>query len=121
MDLPSRLLPELGRCEAILQTMISRRPRAIFRRAPAAQRYNVPLELFLLGKEGASVQMTTETVTIDEWVKQLSAIPVEDFTIPYVHDFASHKRINPDSLAPYLFYAKSHYTRNLIYRCELFE
>ena len=79
------------------------------------------LELFLLGKEGASVQMTTETVTIDEWVKQLSAIPVKDFTIPHVHDFASHKRISPDSLAPYLFYAKSHYTRNLIYKCELFE
>jgi len=62
-----------------------------------------------------------ENVTIDEWVKQLSAIPKNDFTIPGVLQFARTRGIQPETLAPYLFYAKSHYTRNLIYKCELFE
>jgi cysteine dioxygenase len=62
-----------------------------------------------------------EIVTIDEWVKQLCAIPKNDFTVPRVSDFTSKKGIQADSLKPYLFYAKSHYTRNLIYKCELFE
>jgi cysteine dioxygenase len=62
-----------------------------------------------------------ESVTIDEWVKQLSAIPAKDFTIPRVFEFTERKLIRPETLAPYLFYANSHYTRNLIYKCELFE
>lgn len=62
-----------------------------------------------------------EQVTIDEWVKQLSAIPTKEFTIPRVLQFTQTRAIRPETLAPYLFYAKSHYTRNLIYKCELFE
>jgi cysteine dioxygenase len=62
-----------------------------------------------------------EVVTIDDWVKQLEAIPEEQFTLPQVLEFTQQKAIRPESLAPYLFYAKSHYTRNLIYKCELFE
>ena len=66
-------------------------------------------------------QMTMEQLTIDEWAKQLCAIPKQDFTIPRVLKFTQEKAIRPETLAPYLFYAKSHYTRNLIYKCELFE
>jgi len=62
-----------------------------------------------------------ETLAIDQWVEQLKAIPKKDFTIPRVHDFARRKGIEAESLQPYLFYAQSHYTRNLIYKCELFE
>jgi cysteine dioxygenase len=62
-----------------------------------------------------------EMVTVDDFVKQLSAIPPRDFTIPRVLEFAQQRPVNPDTLAPYLFYAKSHYTRNLIFKCELFE
>ncbi|MGB0035444.1 MAG: cysteine dioxygenase family protein [Candidatus Acidiferrales bacterium] len=62
-----------------------------------------------------------EIITIDEWVKQLKEIPKKDFTIPRVQKFTSQKAIRSETLAPYLFYAKSHYTRNLIYKCELFE
>ena len=47
--------------------------------------------------------------------------PKQDFTIPRVLKFTQEKAIRPETLAPYLFYAKSHYTRNLIYKCELFE
>jgi cysteine dioxygenase len=66
-------------------------------------------------------QTPMEVMTIDEWVKQLSAIPEKEFTIPRVFDFTTRKAIDPETLAPYLFYAKSHYTRNLIHKCELFE
>jgi cysteine dioxygenase len=62
-----------------------------------------------------------EVVPIDDWVKQLEAIPEEQFTLPRVLQFTQQKAIRPETLAPYLFYAKSHYTRNLIYKCELFE
>ena len=62
-----------------------------------------------------------ENLTIDEWVKQLSAIPEKEFTIPRVLQFTQTRGILPETLAPYLFYAQSHYTRNLIYKCGLFE
>ena len=47
--------------------------------------------------------------------------PKQEFTIPRVSKFTESKAIHPETLAPYLFYANSHYTRNLIYKCELFE
>lgn len=62
-----------------------------------------------------------EMVTIDRFVKELSAIPGKEFTIPRILEFAKQKPVNPDTLSPYLFYAQSHYTRNLIYKCDLFE
>src|SRR5580692_2166084 len=62
-----------------------------------------------------------ELVTIDEWVKQLGAIPEKEFTIPRVLEFTERKAIQPETLAPYLFYANSHYTHDLIYKCKLFE
>ena len=66
-------------------------------------------------------QVMMEQLTIDEWTRQLCAIPKQDFTIPRVLKFTQEKAIRPETLAPYLFYAKSHYTRNLIYKCEFFE
>lgn len=62
-----------------------------------------------------------ESLTIDEWVKQLGAIPEKEFTIPRVSEFTEQKAIQPETLVPYIFYANSHYTRNLIYKCKLFE
>jgi cysteine dioxygenase len=62
-----------------------------------------------------------ETLSIDQWVKQLCAIPESEFSIPRVFEFTAQKGIQPETLTPYLFYAKSHYTRNLIYKCNLFE
>ena len=62
-----------------------------------------------------------EQLTVDDWVKQLCAIPQKEFTIPRILRFTQANAIRPETLAPYLFYAKSHYTRNLIYKCDLFE
>ena len=61
------------------------------------------------------------TVTVDEFVTKLSAIAPRDFTIPRVLEFTKDNPVKPDTLSPYLFYANSHYTRNLIFKCELFE
>jgi cysteine dioxygenase len=68
--------------------------------------------------------MATQTMNqlaIDDWVKQLCAVPEKDFTIPRILDFTRRNGIRPETLSPYLFYAKSHYTRNLIHKCDLFE
>ena len=51
-----------------------------------------------------------ETVSIDAWVKGLSKIPKGEFTIPRVLEFTQQFPIQPETLNPYLFYAKSHYT-----------
>src|SRR5271166_829359 len=60
-------------------------------------------------------------LAIDDWVKRLCAISPTDFTIPQVLEFTQRNPILPETLDPYLFYAKSHYTRNLIFKCDLFE
>jgi cysteine dioxygenase len=60
-------------------------------------------------------------LTIDEWVSELVVIPEGEFTIPRMQDFIGTKAIHPETLAPHVFYAKSHYTRNLIYSSDLFE
>jgi cysteine dioxygenase len=62
-----------------------------------------------------------QTLTIRDWVKHLTTIRKEDFTIPRVVEFTQTQAISPETLGSYLFYSKSHYTRNLIYKCELFE
>ena len=58
---------------------------------------------------------------IDEWVHQLSSIPEREFTIPRVHEFVRGHAVRPETLAPYMVYSKGNYTRNLIYKCPLFE
>ena len=58
---------------------------------------------------------------IDEWVRGLSAVHREDFTLPKIEKYLQQNQVRVDTLEPYLFYAKSHYTRNLIFKCDLFE
>jgi len=65
--------------------------------------------------------ITMEILAIDDWVKRLGAISPTDFTIPRVLQFTERHQVRPDTLDPYLFWAKSHYTRNLIYKSDLFE
>jgi len=62
-----------------------------------------------------------QQLEIGKWVERLAAIPARDFTLPRVDQFVHENGIQPETLAPYLFYAKSHYTRNLIFKCDLFE
>ena len=58
---------------------------------------------------------------IVEWVERLAAIPAKEFTLANVERFLREHLILPDSLASYLFFSKANYTRNLIFKNELFE
>lgn len=58
---------------------------------------------------------------IDAWVQDLSKIHREQFTLENIEQYLQRHPIRSETLEPYLFYAKSHYTRNLIYKCKLFE
>ena len=59
--------------------------------------------------------------TIDEFIEGLCRIGEKDFTEPRVDRYLRENPVVPESLTPYLFYASTHYTRNLIYKCDLFE
>jgi predicted metal-dependent enzyme (double-stranded beta helix superfamily) len=58
---------------------------------------------------------------IDEWVKRLAAIPAREFTLERVQDFLRLHAVQPETLKAYLFFSKGNYTRNLIFKNDLFE
>ena len=58
---------------------------------------------------------------IDEFVRLLATIPEENFHREGVLDFMRGHKVDPVSLAPYLYFSAEHYTRNLIHRTPLFE
>lgn len=58
---------------------------------------------------------------ISDWVKELAAIRDTDFTLDNVQDFLVAHQVRPESLQKYLFWSKGSYTRNLIFKDEVFE
>ncbi|MEP6924343.1 MAG: cysteine dioxygenase family protein [Pyrinomonadaceae bacterium] len=62
-----------------------------------------------------------KTVTIETLLNGLLEIPAEDFVIGTVCDFLRANPVKSDSLVPYLFFSQTCYTRNLIFKNELFE
>jgi len=60
-------------------------------------------------------------VPIQEFASRLSVIAESEFTREGVLDFLRKHRVDVRSLAPYLYFSKEHYTRNLIHRTPLFE
>ena len=69
--------------------------------------------------------MTTEpiiqTVPIEEFVNGLCSVPEQDFRVGSVYDYLKSHPVDEKSLERYLFFSKNHYTRNLIFKNELFE
>lgn len=61
------------------------------------------------------------TVVIDEFIADLKQVPRDKFTIGTVYDFVKEHPVDEQSLEPYLFFSKNHYTRNLIYKGGIFE
>jgi cysteine dioxygenase len=59
--------------------------------------------------------------TVQELIAGLRGIVEHEFDIPRVADFTERNPVDPASLQPYLFFEPTHYTRNLIFKCELFE
>ena len=60
-------------------------------------------------------------VLIEHFVSGLCSIPEKDFKVGIVYDFLKRNPVDEDSLSPYIFFSKNHYTRNLIFKNELFE
>lgn len=66
-------------------------------------------------------QIAAEPTSIADWVRELAAIPKPQFTLENVQDFVRRHYIKAETLDKYLFYSKGNYTRNLIFKNELFE
>jgi hypothetical protein len=62
-----------------------------------------------------------EIVNIDQFVAGLCSIPEDDFEVERVAEFVKEHPVDEQSLRPYMFFSKSHYTRNLIFKNSLFE
>jgi cysteine dioxygenase len=66
-------------------------------------------------------QLSVASLAISDWVKNLADIPARAFTIENVHHFQLTHAIRPETLANYCFFSRGNYTRNLIFKNELFE
>ncbi len=62
-----------------------------------------------------------DALAITDWVAGLAAIPEPGFTIERVHAYLSEHAVQPETLDKYTFFSKANYTRNLIFKCEVFE
>jgi cysteine dioxygenase len=62
-----------------------------------------------------------QIIRIDQFVGGLCSIPEEDFSVENVCDYVKGHPVDEQSLQPYLFFSQTHYTRNLIFKNQLFE
>lgn len=62
-----------------------------------------------------------ELLAVKDWVERIAAIPEPQFTIERVLGTMRDAEVQPESLKPYLYFSKGSYTRNLIFKCPLFE
>ena len=60
-------------------------------------------------------------IPIDEFATRLAEIPAAGFTQEAVLAFLTDHRVDPATLSPYMFFSRDQYTRNLIYKNNLFE
>jgi cysteine dioxygenase len=67
-----------------------------------------------------SVQRAEYSVSLDQFVTGLCAIPEERFRPGDVYEYLKANPVDRHSLTPYLFFSKNHYTRNLIFKNDLF-
>src|SRR4026208_1719474 len=63
----------------------------------------------------------TSKCSIQEFIRELRSLSRAQFTLEGVHEFLKKHPIDPSSLEKYLFFRKSHYTRNLIDESDLYE
>lgn len=59
--------------------------------------------------------------SIDEFIQGLRSIPQPEFSRARVLEEFGRTRVDPESLRRFSFCCPTHYTRNLVYRNELFE
>jgi predicted metal-dependent enzyme (double-stranded beta helix superfamily) len=66
-------------------------------------------------------QLAVEQLAVSDWVQNLAAIPERGFTLENVQDYIVRHAVRPETLDKYLFFSKGSYTRNLIFRNDVFE
>jgi cysteine dioxygenase len=66
-------------------------------------------------------QLAIEQITISQWVKNLAAIADREFTLDNVQNYVLAHQVQPESLEKYCYFSKGNYTRNLIFKNEVFE
>jgi predicted metal-dependent enzyme (double-stranded beta helix superfamily) len=66
-------------------------------------------------------QTGVEKIPIEQWVKDLAAIPERNFSLKNVQDYILRHGVRQESIEKYLFFSKGNYTRNLIFKNEVFE
>lgn len=62
-----------------------------------------------------------QAVPIEHFVSGLCSIDEDDFRVGTVYDYLKRNPVDCNSLEQYLFFSKNHYTRNLIFKNDLFE
>lgn len=62
-----------------------------------------------------------QQISINQFIKELCSIPEKDFQNGIIYEFLKQYQVEKDSLEPYLFFTKKFYTRNLIFKNDLFE
>ena len=62
-----------------------------------------------------------KTVKIEKFIEDLCLIPTEEFSVENIFDFLAKTNVESASLEPYICFSKKFYTRNLIFKNELFE
>lgn len=60
-------------------------------------------------------------LAVDQWLAGLARIPATEFSQENVQRYIHQHAIAPDSLKPFTFFSAGHYTRNLIFKNEVFE
>jgi cysteine dioxygenase len=73
------------------------------------------------GDQEMTNQLAVEPFAISDWVKNLATIPVAEFTLQAVHNYLVTHPIEAESLTRYCYFSKGNYTRNLIFKNDLFE
>jgi cysteine dioxygenase len=68
-----------------------------------------------------SIDTFVQAVTIDQFVAGLCGIPEERFGVGTVYEYLRDHPVDERSMEPYIFFSKNHYTRNLIFKNDLFE
>lgn len=65
--------------------------------------------------------VATKQLTVTDWVEGLTAIPDRDFTLERVQDYIRRHSVRRETLDKYCYFSKGNYTRNLIFKNNVFE
>jgi cysteine dioxygenase len=65
--------------------------------------------------------IAADQLAIADWVKGLASMSTREFTLQNVQDYVVRHAVLPETLEKYCYFSKGNYTRNLIFKNDLFE